>query len=131
MKKDRRLLKIVNQAVVASFDKGRLVDAKVKKFVKSFKSLSGSHAIFALSHYLKGLRYKIQMYTLVIESSHKLQLRQIKNIATTLRKHHFFSRIETKVNPTLLGGLRLKIGDLVIDSTLENKISQIGGIIRG
>ncbi len=122
---------MVNQAVKTSFKNGKLDQTAVKKFTSLFKQLEDAEAIFSLTHYLKGLKLETEKYTLSIESKEKLTPQQVSNIATSLKKDYQFTEIINTVNPSLLGGFKVKIADVVFDSSLFTKILMIGEAING
>ncbi len=55
---------------------------------------------------------------------------QESSIAERFQTEHQITTIETKLNPSLLGGLKVTIGDVVYDSSVENKIEQLSESIR-
>lgn len=131
MKINKRLQKNVNTAVKLSFRNGIIEKNAVSKYIKAFKSLPLNEAISSLSLYLKGLKLEAQKKTLEIESATPLSPTQVKQILNTLKKDFQISETKTLVNPQILGGVRVKIADQVFDSSIKDKIKQIGGIIHG
>lgn len=125
MKKDKRLIKLAQEFASQSFVKGRLSDAKVLQSVKSFKKLSSSQTIFALTQYLKFLKLELKKSTLLIESGSKLTDQQLKQVAQKINSKFKISNYSFLHNPSLLGGLRLKLGDTLYDYSLKGRINQI------
>lgn len=130
MKKNNRLIKVVNLAVEQSFEKDKLSIKNVNLMVKSFKKLAATDAVFTLNQYLKGLKRKVLEKTLVIESATKLSSQELKNIEKTFSKTTKILAVKNKIDPSLLGGIKVKIGDIVYDNSLTRKIKQVGEAIR-
>lgn len=125
--KDKRLLKLVHNIIPLSFDRsGNLNKSNVGKIVKSLKSLPDSKAIFALTQYLKLLKNESIKNTIVVESAQQLSSSDLKKISNLVNKK---LTIENIIDPSLLGGIKIKIGDVVYDNSLKNKIDQLNGAI--
>lgn len=131
MKTRKQIESIVGKATDASFKEGKLMEKKVLNFVKLFKSQPRVEAIGLLLKYLKRLRFIINSTTMTVES---VILLSQKNKLTL--KKNFGSRFKIqntiyKLNPSLLGGLRVKIGNYVSEDSIASRIAQIGEAIRG
>lgn len=131
MKKNRKLLKLVELAIEESFLKGKLIEEKVNAVIKQFKKQSLPQAIFALTEYLKGLKRKLRETTLVIESSLDLSKAEIDQIIKQVQKDYQVSEIKFFKNPSLISGIKVKIADWVFDDSVKNRINMLGGAIRG
>lgn len=111
--------------------KGEVQEKIVSDNVRLIKKLAFYDAISLLTLYLKGLRREIAKTTLEITSSTPLSLAE-KNIITKIACKNFkINKILTTVDPSLLGGLCIKIGDTVFDDSVKNKIGQVKGFING
>lgn len=131
MKKDKRLQKLVMECVGACCKEGRINAQKTIKVIKKLKSLPTDQAIFAISEFLKGIKREKNRKSLTIESSILLSEIEVKKLAGFLRREFVFTDVKEVVVPQLLGGLRIKIGDDILDYSLINKITQLGGVIHG
>lgn len=132
MKVDKKLKKVIDQLVKMSFDsKGSLEEKKSLGFVKILKDLKGSQGILALSHYLKGIKREMNKTTLEIVSPLPLTQPQVKKIMDNMRKDYLVSDVKTTINEALFGGIRVKIGDVVYDDSVSQRISQLKGAING
>lgn len=126
MKKDRQLSNFIAKLVITSFDKeGNLIEKNVHEYIKALRTLPRTKALQALSLYLKLLRLELEKYTLTVESNLKLTESQIKQIVANFKKQYKISSVDPVVNAHLLGGLRIKIADMVYDDSIDNKILQI------
>lgn len=131
MKKSKQLQKQVRLLVEVSFKDGKIIESQVVKSIKALKSLSRPEAIAALSEYLKGLRRKEREHTMYIETVVPLSLIQIKKARKIVEKKHEITKVISRVNPEILGGFKLRVGDEVWDETTLNKITQLKEAIRG
>lgn len=132
MKVDKNLKKIINRLVLISFDtKGQLLEKKANEYTKALKSLNGSQGILALSEYLKGMKREINKTTLEIETAVPLSAAQIKEIVGSFKGNLVISEVKTTLNEGLFGGIRVKIGDMVYDDSVSQKIYQLKGAING
>lgn len=126
------LNKIIDNAVTASFDNGKLNAKVVNQLVKSFKGMHLSSAIYTLSGYLKSLKRLLSQYTLEVESVIPPSRLQMSKIQNKMGKLFTITQTKVTINPYILGGLRIKVGDTVLDYSVRNKLNQIGeAIING
>lgn len=122
MKKIKEFEKLINRLVKSTPN---------QKHVNLLKSLPIPDSIIALNIYLKRIRSQTEKTTLTIESAIPLAPGEISTLTTALKARHYITRVETKVNPLIYGGLRVKIGDRVYDSSVAERILQITDEIRG
>jgi len=127
----KKLEKIINKSIKASFKDNRLFEPKVVRLIKYFKSLPSQQSIYALSEYLKGIKRIERARTMIIETSHPLSLGQVQGIKRIVSKKYGINKLESQINPNILGGFKIKIGDEVIDETIQNKINQVKEVISG
>lgn len=126
MKLDKRLKKVVEKYALGSLNShGEIDDKKVRGFVKEIKSLSTPQAIAALSEYVKRLKAGVEKSTLEIKSAVTLSPTQVSQVTKVMKVKHNVISVETQVDGSLLGGIRVKIGDLVYDDTLGQKIESL------
>ena len=123
--KNTPLKKIIEELVRVSFINNKLYKPKVDQIIKTLGSLSKGTAIEALSMYLKGIKREADKSRLVIESAIPLSGKQIDRVEDIINRTHPVFETEVIVNPGLLGGMRIKIGDTVFDDSLINKIEQV------
>lgn len=137
MKKDKHLLKIVRILARDSFSDSKLVEAKVTRAIKTLKALPRSKAIFAIQEFLIALKRKEREHTLYIEATQPLSGSQIQKLKQVVEKKESklllrkkITRVLVNLNPQVLGGIRLKVGDEIWDETVAGKITQIKEAIR-
>lgn len=128
----KQLKKTIDKLVEGSFTDGKMIEGKVIKAIKLLKSLGKTDAILAMSEYLSGLKRIERKHTMYIETAITLSLSQIKKAKKIVEKRVKITKIKTVVNPDLLGGFKLKVGDEVWDESVLEKLNQIKeGIAHG
>lgn len=123
--------KVVNKLAQFSFRNGSLVESQVIKTIKLLKLQPASEAIQALSEYLKQLKRKEREHTMYIEAVISLSPIQIKKVKKIVEKKVKITKVLTNINPQILGGFRLRVGDEIWDESILAKISQVQEAIRG
>lgn len=132
MKLTKQTGKIVDNLISSSFDDaGVVIQDMVLENVKAIKALPLTEAIATLSEYLHRIRIEVNKTTLEITSSILLSPTQVKSITESVRADHVVMNVVSSVDPSLLGGIRVKIGDVVYDDSLIRKIMQLGDEIKG
>ncbi len=127
----KQLTKLVDIFMDDSFKAdGNLNDLQVKKHVKSLKSLPIPHSIMGLAEYMKRLKTELAKTTVEIESASPLSQNQISQITRAVKTDHGVSAVRLTVNPDLLGGLKIKIGDNEYDDSVSRRILQLGEAIK-
>lgn len=129
---NKRLRNLVEKLVTGSLTvKGEINNKAVTETIKVIKKLPTVNAISALTLYQKGLKREISKTTLEITSPVKLTSIDTKNITAVAKKSFQINSIKMVLDPSLLGGLRIKIGDVVFDDTVKSKIGQMRVVING
>ncbi len=127
----RQLQKIVRELVNVSFKDDRMVEVQVLRSIKTLKSLPRSEAIQALSEYLKGLKRIEREHTLYIEAVMPLSPIQVKKIKQKIERKATITKVVVNINPEILGGIKLRIGDEIWDESISGKINQVKEAISG
>lgn len=126
MKLDKRLKKTVEKYALESFGPQGEIDTKrVQGFVGVLKSLSAPRAIAALSEYVKRLKTGMEKTTLEITSATPLSPAQINQVTKAIKVKHSVNTVQAEVDGRLLGGVKVKIGDLVYDNSLGQKVGAL------
>lgn len=131
MKIRKQLQKTVNKLIDLSFKDGKIVEAQVARSIKVLKSLSRFEAIPALSEYLKNLKRKEREHTMFIETVVPLSPTQVKRMKKIVEKKVRISKVLVNINPEILGGFKLRIGDEIWDESISGKINQVKEAING
>lgn len=125
MKKNKELQKAVEQLLEASFRDGKMLENQVAKSIRILKSLPRSQAIMALSEYLKNLKRKEGEHTMYIETTIPLSPAQLKKARKTVEKRAKITKVLVNINPEILGGFRIRVGDEIWDETVSGKIQKV------
>lgn len=125
MKKNKDLKKLVEQCCKYCCPDGRVDEKKVISVIKNLKALPRSQAIFAISEFVKALKKQKGETTLLVESSVPLQKKQLDTIVRKLKADFVISEVKNIINPALLAGFKIKIGDTVTDYSMQNRIMQL------
>ncbi|OGE19433.1 hypothetical protein A3J19_01900 [Candidatus Daviesbacteria bacterium RIFCSPLOWO2_02_FULL_41_8] len=127
----KQLQKTVRKLVDLSFKEDRISEVSVTRSIKILKSLPSSEAIQALSEYLKALRRKEREHTMYVESVVPLSPIQVKKMKKIVEKRVKITKVLVNINPEILGGFKLKIGDEIWDESISGKIMQVKEAIGG
>lgn len=131
MIKNKQLQKGVNELVELSFKDGKILESQVGKSIRLLKSLPVSEAIQALSEYLKELKRKEREHTMYIETTVPLSSNQVKKAKKIVEKKFKITKVLVNINPEILGGFKLRVGDEIWDESILGKINQIKEAIKG
>lgn len=123
----KQLQKIIRQLTDASFEEGKLRESQVVKSIKILKSFPQS--VEALGEYLKSIKAVQRKYTMVVETSIPLHPSTLKKMRKIVEKRNKITKVLVNVNPEILGGFKLKIGDEVWDESILGKINQVKEVI--
>ena len=129
MKKGKHLQKLIAKLVEASFKDGRLLEGQVTKSIKILKSLSRSQAIAALTEYLKQLKRIERQFTMFLETATVISPTLLKKARKIVERKHKITKVALSVNPQILGGFKLRVGDEIWDETILSKIQQVKEVI--
>jgi F0F1-type ATP synthase delta subunit len=130
MKKSKKLLNLVRKMVADSYKDGGLLESKVKSYTARIKKFNLPQAIFILKEYIKELKRVQSGKTLEIETATPLSSLQVSKIKSEFGKELQIVETNVIINPSLMGGLKVRLGDMIYDDTVTAKIQQIGGAIR-
>lgn len=131
MKKNKALKKLVEKCVGSCCKEGRIDGTKALKIIKDLKSLSLEDAVYSISEFLRELKKQKNKHLLTIESAIPLSKIDLDKIYRKFSKEFKVSEVNNTTNPNLYGGLKIKVGDIVYDDSIQNRIKKLGGIIHG
>ncbi len=125
----KSLNKIVKKLADLSFRDGRIIESQVIKSIKVLKSLPQSEAISALGEYLNSIKRIERQFTMVVETSIPLATVTVNKMRKIVEKKNKITKVLININPDILGGFKLKIGDEVYDESILGKINQVKEVI--
>jgi len=129
MKKGKHLQKLIEKLVDISFKDGRLLENQVIRSIKILKTFSKSAAIFSLTEYLKQLKRKERQFTMFFETAIPISPALLKKARKIVERKHKITKVALSINPQILGGFKLRIGDEIWDESILGKINQVKEVI--
>lgn len=131
MKSIKLIKKQAIKAAQLSFKGGKLDEVAARKFVKVFKALPLGESILTLNQYLRALRSEINKTTLTVESVVAIPKSQIKELENSLGRQYKVLETREELNPSLLGGVKVRIGDVIFDNSLKARVNQVKEALLG
>ena len=126
MKINKEIRQLSREMLRASFTDGQLDRGKIASLVQSLINKRPRHFLEILQNYKRLLRLEIEKRHARIESATQLAPQAAANIVERLKKK-YGSDLTTEfvVDPTLLGGVRVRVGSDVWDGTLRNRLERL------
>ena len=123
MKIPKEARKLARTLYRNSFTEGRLDRARVTAVLQEVAARKPRHTLGALKEYQRLVRMELDRRHAVIESATPLELDASAGILLDLRAR-FGTDIthEYKVNPALIGGIRVRIGSNVWDGSVSGRL---------
>jgi F-type H+-transporting ATPase subunit delta len=126
MKLTKEARKLSKDLLRASFTNGLLDAAKVKKVTETVITGKPRGYIGVLKEFSRLVRLEIAKRHATIESATELDGAEKASITKTLQTK-FGGDVTTdfKVNPDLIGGLRIQVGSTVVDASVRSRLDQL------
>ncbi len=126
MKINKESRRLSRELIRASFTDGQLDGGRVAALVKSLIDKKPRNYMNVLGEYKRLLRLEVEKRTAVIESASELSPEVAVSTVENL-KRKYGSDITTSfvVNPELLGGMRIRVGSDVWDSSVRNRLQRL------
>jgi len=126
MKINKEIRQLSRGMLRASFTDGQLDRGKIAPLVQSLITKRPRHFMDVLQYYKRLLRLEIKKRHARIESATQLAPQAAADIDARLKKK-YGSDLTTEfvVDPTLLGGVRVRVGSDVWDGTLRNRLERL------
>ena len=126
MKISKEIRQAARDFVRASFVDGVLDRGKVQSIVRSIIEKKPRNYIQLLENYRRLLRLELAKHRATIESATKLDSGLSKEIVSGLeRKYGSGLTTDFVINPGLLGGVRVRVGSDVWDSSVLNRLERL------
>ena len=126
MRNSREARRLSRQLVKLSFTDGKLDQEKITKMVGSLVTEKPRHYVEVLKDYQNLIRLEIQKRQATVESAVDIDQGLKEKIAANLRSRYGDDvTVNYKLNPDLLGGLRIKIGDDVWDGSVRQRLNRL------
>ena len=126
MKINKETRQLSKELLRASFVDGRLDSGRVSSLLKSLVEKKPRHYLQILGAYKRLLRLEIEKRTATIETATELSPDAGQKIVENLkRKYGSDLAARFVVNPELLGGMRIRVGSDVWDSSVRNRLHRL------
>jgi F-type H+-transporting ATPase subunit delta len=136
------LRRLVRSPVISAEDQGRALGAVLEKagisgLTANFvRLIARNRRLFAVADMFKGFRALTARergeVSAEVATAHALTPEQLQLLSDTLRAQVGKNvQINTRVDPSLLGGLIVKIGSRMIDSSLRTKLDNLKVAMKG
>lgn len=126
MKSNKEIRQLSKQLLRSSFTDGQLDNGRVGALVKSLIEKRPRNYRAVLDAYKRLLRLEIEKRSAVIETATELAPDAARQIIDNL-KRKYGSDLSTQfvTNPELLGGMRIRVGNDVWDSSVRNRLQRL------
>jgi len=126
MKINKETRQLSKELLRSSFTDGQLDNGRVTSLVKSLIEKKPRNYIKVLDAYKRLLRLEVEKRTATIESASELQAEAAREIIGNLkRKYGNDLNPRFVTNPDLLGGMRIRVGSDVWDSSVRNRLQRL------
>jgi F-type H+-transporting ATPase subunit delta len=126
MKINKEIRQLARGMLRASFTDGQLDHGKIASLVQSLITKRPRRFMDVLQYYKRLLRLEIEKRHARIEGATQLAPETAVDIVARLkRKYGEDLTTEFVVDPTLLGGVRVRVGSDVWDGTLRNRLERL------
>ncbi len=130
MKISKDVRRLSSSMVRESFVNGELNADRVQGFVSSVIKHKPRQYLQLLENYQRLLRLETDKRRVRIESATQLDEAAGKKIVADLQKRYGHGLTpEFSVNPALLGGVRIRVGSDVWDSSVRNRLERLQQIL--
>ena len=126
MKLDKDSRKLSKQLFLASFTDGRIDGSKVAAIGRKVVESKPRNSLGILKEFQRLVRLEVGKHHAIIESATPLDLGTANQLLANLRtKYGSDLSTEFKISPELLGGLRIRIGSDVFDSSVRERLTRL------
>jgi F-type H+-transporting ATPase subunit delta len=126
MKINKETRQLSKELLRASFTDGRLDGSRVASLVKALIEKKPRNYIKVLESYKRLLRLEVEKRSATIETATELAPEASEQIVENLkRKYGGDLAAKFVVNPELLGGMRIRVGSDVWDSSVRNRLHRL------
>jgi F-type H+-transporting ATPase subunit delta len=126
MKINKETRQLSKDLLRASFVDGRLDSSRISSLVKALIEKKPRHYIQVLEAYQRLIRLEVEKRTSTIETATELSPEAGQQIVANLKRRYGNDLTERfVVNPELLGGMRIRVGSDVWDSSVRNRLQRL------
>ena len=126
MKLDKESRKLSKQLFQASFTDGRLDSQKVSTVAKTVVGSRSRNTVGILKEFQRLVRLEVARHHALIESAVPLDEHTGSQLVANLKSRYGGDlSTEFRVTPELLGGVRIKVGSDVFDSSVRDRLQRL------
>ena len=126
MQTNRETRRLARELLRSSFNDGKLDNGRVTAVVQSLIDEKPRGYLRVLDAYRRLLRLEVEKRTATIESATQLAPDAAHEIVDNLkRKYGADLNTNFVTNPELLGGMRIRVGSDVWDSSVRNRLQRL------
>lgn len=126
MKINKETRQLSKDLLRASFTDGQLDSGRISSLLKSLIEKKPRHYIQVLEAYQRLIRLEVEKRTATIETATELSPDAGQQMVSNL-KRRYGNDLTARfvVNPELLGGMRIRVGSDVWDSSVRNRLHRL------
>ena len=126
MKINKETRQVSRQLLRSSFADGRLDRGRVNQLIKTLIAQKPRNYIRILDAYKRLLRLEVEKRSATIESATEMAPEAARQLTQNLQRK-YGADLSTRfvVTPELLGGMRIRVGSDVWDSSVRNRLQRL------
>ena len=126
MKINKEIRRLSREMLRASFTDGQLDPGRISSLVDSIIARKPRHYIDVLKNYRRLLRLELEKRLAKIETANEVDSTTSSELVTNLKKKYGSNlTAEFVVNPQLLGGMRIRVGNDVWDGSVRHRLERL------
>ena len=126
MKINKEIRRLSREMLRASFTDGQLDPGRISSLVDSIIAKKPRHYIDVLKNYRRLLRLELEKRQARIETANEVDSTTSSELVTNLKKKYGSNlTAEFVVNPQLLGGMRIRVGNDVWDGSVRHRLQRL------
>jgi F-type H+-transporting ATPase subunit delta len=126
MKLSKEARKVSKELFRSSFSEGQLDAEKVRGFAREIVAGKPRHYVEILKNYHRLIRLEMDKRHAIIESATPLSWDTTEHVLRDLRnKYGEGLTTDFRVNPDLIGGLRIRVGSDVWDGSVRGRLDRL------
>ena len=126
MKINKEIRRLSREMLRASFTDGQLDPGRIASLVESLIARKPRNYIAVLKNYRRLLRLEVEKRRARVETASELDSETGSKLVTNLKKKYGNDlATEFTVNPQLLAGMRIQVGNDVWDGTVRGRLERL------
>lgn len=132
MRRDKKTIKLAKKLVELSREaNGVVTDAKVSEVLAGLRQVEVRQPLAVLKTYLYYLRREVALQTAMVSTPGALAPDALDAIAAKFTAQYDRPiSAETKEDPSLIAGVRIRVGDDVYDASLAGRLQRLAGNVH-